>query len=337
MSVVTRAMVPRRATTTVPVSSDSSAAQAVADRVDVGHPRADRTAGGVAGEVDDLRRGCSGCDRRHAREASPRPRSATVDRSCGLHRGDLQLRRRTARLRESTAPGVSALPPMTRTRPRASLAAVRARQRPRRSITGVTTTASAGDGERHPAPPGHAKRIEPRTEAPADEPATSDLRARLARIDPMRPGAADLPTPSLDGCRDRRSARMQSLIETDLDAPASLSSTGAPWRRPRLVAAAAAGPGSWMTRRAGAVCRLPPATTSRTLGGQPRHDRSPWRCRETARVRPPRRCAIASSVAILRRACRVAFAGTVEPTVLLPTPFDARRRTAGTRCGLRSA
>jgi hypothetical protein len=62
-----------------------------------------------------------------------------------------------------------------------------------------------------------------------------DLRGRLSRIDPMRPGAAD-PLPSLTAAELKE--RAMQTIETDLDGPQSDHS--APWRRPRLLAAAAA-------------------------------------------------------------------------------------------------
>ena len=63
-----------------------------------------------------------------------------------------------------------------------------------------------------------------------------DLRARLARIDPMRPGAAD-PLPSLTAAEIEE--RAMQTIETDLDSPQP-DKQSAPWRRPRLLAAAAA-------------------------------------------------------------------------------------------------
>jgi len=63
-----------------------------------------------------------------------------------------------------------------------------------------------------------------------------DLRARLARIDPMRPGAAR-PLPSLTAA-DLTERAMQT-IHTDLESPLPDRHT-APWRRPRLLAAAAA-------------------------------------------------------------------------------------------------
>ena len=62
-----------------------------------------------------------------------------------------------------------------------------------------------------------------------------DLRTRLARIDPMRPGAAD-PLPSLTAAEIEE--RAMQTIETELDSPQPKQS--APWRRPRLLAAAAA-------------------------------------------------------------------------------------------------
>ena len=62
-----------------------------------------------------------------------------------------------------------------------------------------------------------------------------DLRARLSRIDPMRPGATD-PLPSLTAAELEE--RAMQTIETDLDGPPS--DPAAPWRRPRLLAAAAA-------------------------------------------------------------------------------------------------
>ena len=63
-----------------------------------------------------------------------------------------------------------------------------------------------------------------------------DLRVRLARIDPMRPGAAD-PLPSLTAAE--LTERAMQTIETDLDSPQP-DEHSAPWRRPRLLAAAAA-------------------------------------------------------------------------------------------------
>jgi hypothetical protein len=63
-----------------------------------------------------------------------------------------------------------------------------------------------------------------------------DLRARLARIDPMRPGAADS-LPSLTAAEIEE--RAMQTIETDTSSPQP-DEPRAPWRRPRLLAAAAA-------------------------------------------------------------------------------------------------
>lgn len=64
-----------------------------------------------------------------------------------------------------------------------------------------------------------------------------DLRARLSRIDPMRADGAADSLPSLTAAEIKE--RAMQTIETDLDSPQP-EQNSAPWRRPRLLAAAAA-------------------------------------------------------------------------------------------------